>query len=390
MNLKVFVNDKIKKDYIFIGRLSKKDEYHIFEYQENIIDKYSLCLRMPVSKKTYIEKFHLHPFFDMFIPEGYLFEIFKQILIKNYNISPRFNDFFILKMLAPNIEGRVEFNKDNRDTFESFDIEFIINNDTEDTFNYLVNIFLKKNAISGIQPKTTADRKEKGSITTREYIVKTWGNEYPYLAENEYFCMKAVGNAGIPIPEIIISKNKKFLIVKKFTDKYTGFEEVLGIFGLNRDFKYSGSYEKIAKLFQMILENKSELKIFYKLIVMNFLLGNGDAHLKNFGILYDYDLTNIRLAPAYDVICTIPYITNDKPALTLEGRKIWHKKQTLINFGIKYCHLNKKEAEVLYEECINSIEKSIITIKSYIKDNPHFKIIGNKMIEFWKNSLKEE
>ena len=50
----------------------------------------------------------------------------------------------------------------------------------------------------------------------QEYIVKTWGEEYPYLAENEYFCMRAVQYAGIAIPNIQLSKNKKFLLVEKF------------------------------------------------------------------------------------------------------------------------------------------------------------------------------
>ena len=65
--------------------------------------------------------------------------------------------------------------------------------------------------------------------------------------------MRAVQKAGVFIPNIQLSKNKKFLLVEKFTydkrqDIYLGFEEILVLMGKNRDKKYSGSYEQVAKL----------------------------------------------------------------------------------------------------------------------------------------------
>ncbi|BAI81758.1 conserved hypothetical protein (plasmid) [Deferribacter desulfuricans SSM1] len=403
--LKVFINDKDKNEPVFVGVLKKDHYLHVYEYNTDITDnKYAISIRMPITQKIYTQDKQLLPYFDMFIPEGYLYEIFKSILVKNYNLSPYINDFYILKMLAKNITGRVEFDKDKKPVkyFDPVDLDYIKTYDTFDTFKYLLENFLEKNAISGVQPKTVITVEDdsngkheaidgKNTIHLTDYIVKTWGNEYPYLAENEYFCMQTVKDAGIPIPEIELSKNKKFLIVKKFTDKYTGFEEVLGIFGYTRENKYKGSYERIAKLFQNILGNNTdEFKIFYKLIILNYLLGNGDAHLKNFGVLYDYDLTNIRLAPAYDIVSTIAYIKNDQPALTLEGRKVWDNYDALINFGIKYCNLSKKESLELYEECKNSVNNTIKKLLVYIKDNEHFEEIGNRMIDFWSRQIQSQ
>ena len=51
-------------------------------------------------------------------------------------------------------------------------------------------------------------------------------------------------------------------------------------------------------------------------LVLNWLLGNGDAHLKNFGVLYRDDL-EVRLAPFYDCVATLPYLPEDVPALAL-------------------------------------------------------------------------
>ena len=42
-------------------------------------------------------------------------------------------------------------------------------------------------------------------------------------------------------------------------------------------------------------------------IVFNYLIGNTDAHIKNFSLLYGKDLRRIRLAPAYDIVSTVIY-----------------------------------------------------------------------------------
>ena len=51
---------------------------------------------------------------------------------------------------------------------------------------------------------------------------------------------------------------------------------------------------------------EDQLKL-WDLIVFNFLLGNTDAHIKNFSLLYGPDLKSIRLAPAYDLVSTVVY-----------------------------------------------------------------------------------
>lgn len=89
--------------------------------------------------------------------------------------------------------------------------------------------------------------------------------------------------------------------------------------------------------------------------VINFLLQNGDAHLKNFGLVYD-GIDDIDLAPAYDVVCTTLYIKNDIPALHLLGSKKWWDKKHLIRFGLESCNLTQKEASDGFDECINAIK----------------------------------
>lgn len=58
-------------------------------------------------------------------------------------------------------------------------------------------------------------------------------------------------------------------------------------------------------------------------LLVSWAVGNGDAHLKNFGILYDQPFGVRKLAPVYDIVSTVVYLKNDVLALTLAGRKVW-------------------------------------------------------------------
>ena len=376
-----------------IGALFFDDQKR--EYGFNYIKKSPpVSLTMPYKKSTYIWQHSLHPIFEMNLPEGYLFEIFKKYLSKEYGYI---DDFLIFSYLAPNIESRLTFESEfDKRLFDGVDIDEILNNDSEDTFVKLLKTFLDKNAISGVQPKTLALIKDKNSLSLKEYIVKTWGEEYPYLAENEYFCMKAVGYAGVNVPNIQLSTNKRFLLVEKFNydkknNQFLGFEEVLVLLGKNRDKKYSGSYEQIANTIYTVTTDKEiSMKQLYKTIVMSYLLKNGDAHLKNFGVLYDNEFKSISFAPAYDIVNTTAYIFKDKPALTMFGKKIWFGKNKLIKFGTNHCYLSEKKATLFYEECNSALIKIIKELEVYKSENKVFDNIAVKMIDSWKLSLIEK
>ena len=367
----IFRHDK------FIATLQAENKKYILEYKNFDLSN-SISLSLPNTQKFYITEYDFIPYFESFLPEGYLFEVFKNYLTKEYGYI---DDFLLFSFLAPNIEGRIRYGK-GKETEIEFELDFILENDTNDTFNYLLNVFLQKNAISGIQPKTVALLKDKEKVNLKNYIIKTWGDEFPYLAENEYISLKTLEFAGIKIPKIYLSKNKKFLVVERFDSENQGFEEVLSIMGKTGKFKYSGSYEQVAKTIYQYLSNPKEMQEFFKLIVMNYLLKNGDAHLKNFGLLFSDDLSEIRLSPAYDVVTTTAYIFKDKPALTLFGRKKWFYEE-LIEFGRKYCFL--ENAENLYDECIEARNKGIKLLENYINNNPHFEIIGKRMLDSWQN-----
>lgn len=82
-------------------------------------------------------------------------------------------------------------------------------------------------------------------------------------------------------------------------------------------------------------------------VALSVLLRNGDAHLKNFGLLYtDPEADDCRLSPVYDLVCTTVFIPPDRLALTLAGSRAWPTRRTLCEFGRRHCQVDDPEGEV--------------------------------------------
>jgi serine/threonine-protein kinase HipA len=91
------------------------------------------------------------------------------------------------------------------------------------------------------------------------------------------------------------------------------------LLGLND--KYKGSVEQIGRKLKEISSAPGyDLQLLFDRVVLNFILGNGDAHLKNYAILYkDGD---IRLAPAFYIVCSKLVIPDEQEsALSINGNK---------------------------------------------------------------------
>jgi len=74
-------------------------------------------------------------------------------------------------------------------------------------------------------------------------------------------------------------------------------------------------FQQFARSATMISEN---IQLF-TLIALNCAIRNGDAHLKNFGVLYDSVRGDAHLPPVYDLVTTTVYLPRDQMALTLNG-----------------------------------------------------------------------
>jgi serine/threonine-protein kinase HipA len=78
-----------------------------------------------------------------------------------------------------------------------------------------------------------------------------------------------------------------------------------------RNFKYDYSYEEAAHLIQKFCAaSVVETEKYFRLILFNYLIHNGDAHLKNFSLVQS-EVGDYRLSPAYDLLCTAIHLPGD-------------------------------------------------------------------------------
>jgi serine/threonine-protein kinase HipA len=385
------MNDKllVKVDNSISGSLVEENGEFIFSYSCEDKSKF-ISLTMPVRVKGYINH-TLHPIFEMHLPEGYLLSIIK----KHFSKLVKTDDFGLLKLMSPNINGRVTYDNSEKKSENFLTINDLLNPKSKNLFNELVTKFALTSSLSGVQPKVLAKVQDKATLHLEDYIVKSWGDDYPELALNEYYCMKIAEYSGVAVPEFYISSDDKLFIMKRFDikgDKKLGFEDMCVLQVKQRDDKYEGSYERIAKSVKTFVSTKykrESLVQFYKMIVINNLVKNGDAHLKNFGLLYE-DIENIKLSPAYDIVCTKLYIKNDISALNLLGSKKWWDKKYLIRFGIENCNLSKSDATAFYDECLSALNKvkKDITIRLDAEKDKQKKIFLENLLEIFEENFK--
>ena len=76
------------------------------------------------------------------------------------------------------------------------------------------------------------------------------------------------------------------------------------------------------------------MQLFFERVVFNFLIGNGDAHVKNYSVIYNEEGL-VRLAPAYDLVCSRIVIPQepDESALTIQGKKTRIKRKDMDLFA---------------------------------------------------------
>lgn len=95
--------------------------------------------------------------------------------------------------------------------------------------------------------------------------------------------------------------------------KFEDFASLSGLLGGDANRKYTGSYQDMARLIELYSGAPAvDMETFFRLVLGNYLLCNGDAHLKNFALL-ENAAGEMRLAPAYDVMNTRLHIRNDSP-----------------------------------------------------------------------------
>jgi len=175
-------------------------------------------------------------------------------------------------------------------------------------------------SISGVQPKLSVklDKKKNELISVAkggEYILKPQTVTYANIPENEQCCMDMAEAFNIEVPPhclIPLKDNSLAYIVKRFDrDGEEKFHQEHFSQILERSDKYDGTIEQIGKKLKKISTAPGlDSQFLFERVVFSFIIGNGDAHLKNYSVLIKGE--NIRLSPAYDFVCSRIVIPKEK------------------------------------------------------------------------------
>lgn len=349
--------DRIKQLHIrctqgYSGRLTRESQF-IFNYATEQ-PGCEIGLTMPLTARSHAANI-LPGVLRQHLPEGFL----RDWIREQFGKTMRMDDFNILALTGKEMIGRVRCSLNREDA--GAPPEPVVLKDlltwkgSEDLFEHLARKYAAMSGVSGVQPKVLVsahpDRETvlKSTMKDRNLIVKAGGADFPELAENEYHCMQIGKLAGLETPQFWLSDNRELFIIERFdvdaNGKYLGFEDMTALTGRQNEAKYDGSYEMIAKAISVFASpqySSSSLVELFKAIVLSVVLRNGDAHLKNFGLLYTTPFDeDVRLSPLYDVVNTTSYLPADILALKLNKTKSWPARDALIEFGKGHCKIDR-------------------------------------------------
>lgn len=171
--------------------------------------------------------------------------------------------------------------------------------------------------------------------TPSTHIIKPNIEGYKDTTYNELFCMKLAALCGLRTPNTFIKKinNIPFYVVERYDRKLNNEtwerihqEDFCQILKIMPQKKYeSDGGPSLKDCFNLLKYHElpaSNTIDFLDLVIFNYLIGNGDAHGKNFSVLYEQKLPT--LSPCYDLMCTAilaPYYRKHNMAMRLGSKK---------------------------------------------------------------------
>ena len=271
------------------------------------------------------------PFFTNLLPEGHL----RTYLAGRAGVNPA-REFFLLWALGRDLPGAITIQPADGEAWPpSGHVDQDDGGPHETTLRF---------SLAGVQLKFSAIAEASGGLTIPvkgdggSWIIKLPSREFAGVPENEYAMMTLARLIGIDVPALelvdvdaignlpkdIGKLEGKALAIQRFDRLADGvpvhIEDFAQVFGVYPDKKYEkANYRNIAKV--IALEGgDADIAEFIRRLTFNTLIGNADMHLKNWSLIYP-DQRRAALAPAYDFVSTISYISDEKAALNFSRTK---------------------------------------------------------------------
>lgn len=348
----------------------------------------------------------LHPLLSNLLPEGSLREILSQRLKIH-----QMNEFPLLAHLGGDLPGALVAEPVSADEFPDYAFG---DRGREDRTAIEVEPRSAHFSLAGVQMKFSMRKKDGRYILgdakePGDWIIKTPSTNHDHVPVNEYTSMLLAGAIGVDIPDIRLVElgnlerlpeiklpDEQFAYGIRRFDRVDGgrihtedFAQVTFTYAAQKYDKHS--YEDIGRLLYRFgyAGQRDAIQMAIRLLA-NILLANGDAHKKNWSLIYP-DGVNPHLAPAYDIVSTKVYMRDEVEfALSIGGTKKWYevtmdhferwaRKSDISYSPIKYnLNLAMKKARDLWPKMLDEspmLEKHKEALRMHWKDlQPDFRI----------------
>ncbi|CAO5168643.1 serine/threonine-protein kinase HipA [Frankia sp. AiPs1] len=188
-----------------------------------------------------------------------------------------------------------------------------------------------------------------------DWLVKFPDQRFAQVPRNEFVMMSMAREVGIEVPDVRLVHRDELVglpdrmwpnseewayAVRRFdrgndpARTPVHIEDFAQVRDKYPDAKYEGTFETVAAL-SYRGHNLAALREMVRRLAFNVIIGNGDAHLKNWSLIYR-DRRHPTLSPAYDLVSTVTYGRQgghmDDLGLKLGGNKRFEKVR-LSSFG---------------------------------------------------------
>ncbi|MDE0512575.1 MAG: type II toxin-antitoxin system HipA family toxin [Gammaproteobacteria bacterium] len=388
-----------------------------FTYLPDAGPEQALSVTMPVRDESYAT-WQMPPALEMSLPEGALKAHLENRFARIVSMDPMGLLFVTGKARIGNITAELPAdNKDpelaelgkllaqhqqQQDAIDSDEITRVSDSELESLFERLLDRYAISSGVGGVQPKVlgrtmvrSSGNPDKMALRTPGHIVKTSDDDLPFLCLNEHLCLKVAMRSGLDVPRRVLSDNGEVLILERFDIKPGGHYQVEDgcvLLGKPAKDRYEGSMERlVGALLTSIPDDRRRAASWslFTQVVINTLVRNGDAHLKNFAILYDSP-GNARLTKVFDITTTAAYdlFGKDLQAITLNGTRNWPSQKDLIRLGRDRCKLEERECREIMEKVITAVTAIGKTIPNEIVKYSGSEHILGAMLQQWNGAIK--
>lgn len=395
--LPVFAGDR------YVADLSVLDDgLYRFAYHLDIAPEDAVSLALPLSEPV-VETQLLPPPLAQHLPEGvlreYLLGALRKSRARQVHDAGLSDDMELLEHLGGALLGRVRVGRpqctaempalDREEALSAMD-----GSSARTFLDACFRLYASRSGLAGVQPKVLASGvpQERLTLQTEDVILKFEPAEYPGLAVNEYFCLMAARLAGLSTVEAELSADGRRLLVRRFDRSdggALGHEDFCALRFLPPYAKYNGDYSDLLPVIDRMISPELRLSARRELftsVALSMVVENGDAHLKNFGVIYSDPSSTVRLAPVYDVVCTTVYQPQDLPALSVLGEKRWPDREVMMRLG-RAMGLRQREVIECVSHVIEGVQKTAAAMQEYVREHPERLELADRLVTRWRCSL---